>query len=296
MASNPTTPGAWANFLSKAWGRDRFPIDVKCIAEDISCHQFDPITTVKGGDIGDLEGMLLKRGNGWYLLYNDLVQSQGRINFTIGHELGHYLLHRNEHDAFECGVQDLLDWGSEDRRCESEADKFAAMLLMPLDDFRKQVESVKVDLDLLSACATRYGVSLLAVIRQWLEFTTQRAVLVVSRDGFIKWSWSSDKALRTRARFRFSQETIPIPDASIAAQMTRRLDERSGIELPAHVWFKEEPPEMSLREMRVVSDQYDMVVSLLILPDRNPFEKNNSAEDVLLVDTYAFMQNGHLPT
>jgi IrrE N-terminal-like domain len=297
MTSNPTTPGAWANLLSKAWGRDRFPIDVLLIAQDISARQPDPIARIHGGDIGELEGMLLKREQGWYLLYNDQVQSSGRINFTIGHELGHYLLHRRDQESFQCSTQDLLDWGSTARQREAEADKFAATLLMPLDDYRKQVDSARVDIDLLGACATRYGVSLLAAIRQWIEFTPQRAVMVVSNDGFINWSWSSRNALRTRARFRFSQETIPIPEASLAAQATRDPEERTGVELPARVWFKEEPADMSVREMRVVSDQYQLVITLLILPDRDPWEKEDEdEEDVILVDTYTnFIRNGQYP-
>lgn len=274
MTTNPTTPGAWANYLSKLWGRDRFPIDVQVIARDISSHQSDPIAEIRGGDIGELEGMLLKRPpKGWYLLYNDLVQSIGRINFTIAHELGHYLLHRNQLEEFKCSTADLLNSSSTNREREAEADKFSARLLMPFDDFRMQVESAVVDIELLSQCAERYGVSLLAAIRQWIEFTTLRAVLVVSRDGFIKWSWSSKSAYKTKARFRFSKETIAIPDSSVAALNEHHPQARTGVELPARVWFKEEPDDMSLREMRVVSDQYDMVVTLLILPNREPWEK-----------------------
>lgn len=286
MTSNPATPGAWANLLSKAWGRDRFPIDVKLIARDISSRQADRITEIRGGDIGELEGMLIKRETGWYLLYNDQVQSSRRINFTIAHELGHYLLHRSEENAFRCSTEDLLDWGSVARRREADADKFSAMLLMPLDDYRNQVESAKVDFELLGACANRYGVSLLAAIRQWIHFTSRRAVLVVSRDGFIKWSWSSKKALRTKAFFRFSKETIAIPEASVAAQTMRHPDERTGIELPARVWFKDEPADTSVQEMRIVSDQYDLIISLLVLPDRDPWERGDDEEDEPLVDTY----------
>jgi len=296
MIRNPTTPGAWANLLSKAWGRDRFPIDVKLIAHDISARQPDPIIDIRGGDLGELEGMLLKREKGWYLLYNDQVLSSGRINFTIAHELGHYLLHRKEEDAFRCSTEDLLNGGASARRRESDADQFAATLLMPFDDYRNQVETTRVDIDLLGRCADRYGVSLLAAIRQWIGFTPQRAVLVVSRDGFVQWSWASRKALRTRARFRFSKETIPIPEASLAAQTTRHPDARVGIDVPARVWFQEEPADMSLREMRVVSDQYDLVITLLILPDRDPWEKEDNDEDELLVDVSShFIRRGQHP-
>jgi hypothetical protein len=45
--------------------------------------------------------------------------------------------------------------------------------------------------------------------------------------------------------------------------------------------------------MRVVSDQYDLVITLLILPDRDSNEKNDEEEDELLVDTYVnLLRNG----
>ena len=295
--TNPSSPGAWANMLSRLWGRDRFPIDVEIIAKDISTRQSDPIISVAGGDIDDFEGGLFKRKKGWYLLYNDQVQSSGRINFTIAHELGHYLLHRKLEDTFECGTDDLMDWGSTARQMEAEADKFAAMLLMPLDDYRQQIDPNTIDLDMISACAQRYGVSLLAALRQWVELNQKRAIMVVSRDGFIKWSWSTKKAMKTLNYFRFGRETLAIPANSIAACENRYkpIEERRGIEIPAHVWFPHEPKDTSAREMRIVSDQYDLVISLIILPDREPWEKDQE-EDEPLTDTYTnFINNGQKP-
>ena len=66
---------------------------------------------------------------------------------------------------------------------EHQANVFSATLLMPLDDFRRQVpERQKVDLDDMSGCADRYRVSLIAALLRWLEYTECRAVLVVSRE------------------------------------------------------------------------------------------------------------------
>jgi hypothetical protein len=76
-------------------------------------------------------------------------------------------------------------------------DEFAATLLMPLDDSRRQITPKgQPNFDELSACATRYNVSLAAVILRWLRYTDRRAMIVVSRDGFMKWAWSSEPAFR----------------------------------------------------------------------------------------------------
>jgi hypothetical protein len=76
-------------------------------------------------------------------------------------------------------------------------DEFAATLLMPLDDSRRQITPKgQPNFDELSACATRYNVSLAAVILRWPRYMDRRAMIVVSRDGFMKWAWSSEPAFR----------------------------------------------------------------------------------------------------
>jgi hypothetical protein len=48
---------------------------------------------------------------------------------------------------------------------------------MPIDDFRRQLAGQNIAIDI-------YDVSLTAAILKWLEFTGERAVLVIARDGF----------------------------------------------------------------------------------------------------------------
>jgi len=66
--------------------------------------------------------------------------------------------------------------------------------------------------------------------------------------------------LKTGAFFRTSAGPIAIPDRSLAARQDMTVDGRTGIELPAGVWFNED-----LREMTVFADQYDFAISLLLL-------------------------------
>ena len=138
---------------------------------------------------------------------------------------------------------------------------------MPLDDFRRQIDpGARVDLDLISYCADRYRVSLIAAILRWLTYTSRRAVLVVSRDDFILWSRSSDAALKTGAFFRTSGAPVEIPAASLAASQDHLADGRTGVLHAPGVWFGEE-----VREMTIFSEQYDFTVSLLLLEDRDRY-------------------------
>ena len=155
------------------------------------------------------------------------------------HEFGHYLVHRLAYpDGIQCGEQDVVRWDSEYGQIEHQANVFSAGLLMPLDDFRRQIpEHDKVDLDMLSHCADRYRVSLIAAVLRWPQYTQRRAVLVVSRDGFILWSRASGPALKTGAFFRTSGPPIAIPVDCLASHQDMIVDGRTGIELPAGVWF-----------------------------------------------------------
>ena len=113
---------------------------------------------------------------------------------------------------------------------------------------------------MLSQCAERYEVSLIAATLRWLAYTERRAVLVLSRDGDGLWARSSESALKTGAFLKTSGLVVPVPQKSVAARPVAIADARLGVELPSGVWFKE-----SCREMSVVSENYDFTISLLQL-------------------------------
>jgi len=268
----PKAPRAWAGrlttMLDQVLGADRFPVDVSAVAQGYSAQVYpgDSIVHVDGANLPGFEGALLPvpGRKGWGIIYNQGIASRGRINFTLAHEFGHYLVHRAEHPkGIHCSTDDVSRGQTGTRDIEREADLFAADLLMPFNDFRKQItEHESPDIDAISACAVRYRVSLLAATLRWISYTQRRAVLVVSRDGFILWSRSSDAALKTRAFFRTSVGPIEIPQASLAARQDLPVDNRTGLRHPAGVWFDEE-----VKEMAVFSEQYDFAVSLVILGD-----------------------------
>jgi hypothetical protein len=270
-------PERWAieitKLLNHVLGPEHFPIDVIGLAREYTAQRFpdDPITMVRGADLPGFDGALYRAPAdhvGWGIVFNEAVASPGRINFTIAHEFGHYLLHRADYpDGIRCGQQDMVRWDSEYGQIEHQANRFAANLLMPLDDFRRQIDArTKVDLDMISQCADRYRVSLIAAILQWLGYTERRAVLVVARDGYILWSRASDPALKTGAFFRTSAGPIEIPSASVAARQDLLADSRGGVMHPAGVWFPEEA-----REMTIFAEQYDFTISLLQLENRERY-------------------------
>jgi hypothetical protein len=272
--SLPVGPRAWANQLTRmlnvvAAGPGRFPVQITDLAREYTAKVFpdDPIRNVQGASLPGFEGALMRipgdRG-GWGIAYNKDISSPGRINFTLAHELGHYLVHRRDHpQGLRCSEDDVVQ-GLRD--IERQADQFAADLLMPFDDFRQQIRPRdQADFGALSDCAARYGVSLVAATLRWISYTERRAVLAVSREGFLLWSRSSEAALKTGAFFRTTRNMVEVPEKSLAAKQDMTFDNRSGVTLPPDVWFPEQ-----VKEMTVFSEQYDMVLSLLLLGDAEP--------------------------
>ena len=167
--------------------------------------------------------------------------SDGRRRFTIAHEFGHYLMHRS---LFPKG----LECNEEAVKLEAEADTFAAYLLMPLDDFRRQIPAdADPTLDDLSAAAERYGVSLIACVLRWLEYSTRCSMLVISRDGFILWARASEPAFMSGLFIR-SKNVAPVevPSASLPGRAGLADVRREGVDHPPGVWFSEDCHEITI--------------------------------------------------
>jgi Zn-dependent peptidase ImmA (M78 family) len=271
-------------------GGDRYPVNVEFLAEQIptTFNTGEPIL-VQGEEINDdFEGCLYKLEDdaggppSWALIYNQAIPSEGRIRFTLAHELGHYLCHRQLQGEFNCSEADTLHWESPERQMENQANEFASYLLMPRTDFEAQIGSANVDLDVLGGCADRYGVSLTAAVLKWLEFTSKRAVLVMSRDGRVQWARGSESgkwlSIALNKRLPNGQRRS-LPARSVTLSNTTTNVDKQGSEIDARTWFESEPKDMSLREMKIVSDQYKQSMSLLILPKEIPPWERGKPED-----------------
>lgn len=266
-------PEGWAITLTKMLdqvfgaGPERYPVNVEALALQYSAQRFpdDRIKKVVSDDLEGCEGALIPSSNGktWGILY-DRSQRPERARFTIAHEFGHYLLHREANpNGFQCGEDDVSR--RDGKGAEKEADTFAAYLLMPLHDFRSRIPpDHKPTIDELSACAERYGVSLTAAILRWLEYTNRRALMVQSREGYAIWAKSSDAAFKSRRYIRTRGVTFELPTKSRA--VTGPLDEtaKAGIPLAAGVWFDEPVEELS------ISTRTEHVLTLLHLDKAEP--------------------------
>ena len=153
----------------------------------------------------------------WLVLYNSATPSEGRKRFTIAHEFGHYILHRHQQDLFECGDDDIETGDNNERDIEAEADLFASTLLMPLDDFRRQVDGQPISFDLLGHCADRYGVSLTAAALRWTARPVDVDIALIERETILEPDLVVPHALLAERSF------VLVPLAEIAGETVHPL-------------------------------------------------------------------------
>ena len=135
--------------------RIQAPIPVESIAEHYLGYQID---ITDGGLFEDpryLGGIVFDEN---VIRVNASVEShEGRYNFTIAHEIGHHVLHRDqylaERDAEHPGI--MCREFSARPLVEKQADQFASALLMPAELIRRAAEQVIIPSGEMSVRALR---------------------------------------------------------------------------------------------------------------------------------------------
>lgn len=270
--AEPVTPSKAAirltHLLDAAFDEaTRFPVDVGSLAKAVGSELKlgDEITDVQAANLDGFEGGLFRvEEKRWALLYNEDLSSPGRIRFTQAHELGHFMVHRARQSEFHCSSAEVAGYEAVRKQMEAEADEFASTLLMPVKQFRAAVAGQPIDLDVLSTASTKFGVSLTSAALRWIRSTDDSAVLVLSREGFIDWSVSSDRAFKNGAYFKTRGRVVPLPDGSLAADNETESC-RAGERMPLKTWFEHAHPDAVVREMKLQCDNYGYTLSMLHL-------------------------------
>lgn len=211
------------------------------------------------------DGRLVRLGNRGVIRVRDDIPEPGRRRFIIAHELGHLLLGHGS-DVFKlCDEQDLLEWSQGQQAYETEANEFAAELLMPEVFFRPHCERGDPSLSAIERLADEFQTSLTATAIRYVEFSPDRCAVVISQNGEIRWNRSSTSfpywVLRRGRLHGYTYaldclESKRVPDRMSQVSATGWLPG-----LRAHsertIW----------EQSRLISGRLGIVLSLLWLPD-----------------------------
>jgi len=105
-----------------------------------------------------LSGSLSKQGETWLIRVNKM-HSKTRQRFSIAHELGHFVYHKDDENEF---VDTTFFRGMTSDNLEYTANRFASELLMPEDQVRQLID--KDNVRSVAELAERFGVSSAAML------------------------------------------------------------------------------------------------------------------------------------
>ena len=138
------------------------------------------------------------------LLYNtkyDAVYTAGphhpRTRFSISHELGHYFLDAHREYLLGGGKPHASksEFRRQNRRIESEADAFAASLLLPTHLVRRRVNQARPTLDLVSELSRDFQTSQVCTTVRVVRLSEQPCAVAGIRDGKVAWMFPSDRLI-----------------------------------------------------------------------------------------------------
>ena len=135
--------------------KSRIPVPVVDIAHEMGIKVYK-----SNGWPNYISGLIRKDpergGRSGYAIYTNAKHPKTRRRFTIAHELGHYVLHRDEIGVGEGITDDALYRSRLSGPLERLANRFAANLLMPRDLI---VEAINQGVDSVEELAAKFEVS-----------------------------------------------------------------------------------------------------------------------------------------
>ena len=139
------------------------PVNVEVIARDLKVY------VRKSPTEDDISGFLLKQPEGPVVVGVNSLHHPNRQRFTIGHEIGHFLLHQYDKVHVDRLMVKLRNSASStgENEEEVEANRFAAELLMPRSFLERDLKDLMskdlLDDKWMQQLAKRYAVSVQAM-------------------------------------------------------------------------------------------------------------------------------------
>lgn len=238
---------------------------LRCYAiEDISEIAIRDLAYARGllvqeRPIRGAEGRLLRGRRRGIATVDATIAQPGKKRFVIAHELGHFELHQDD-EIFVCDEAAFLDWHRH-RPQETEANVFAAELLMPATIFQRDARERPISFDALKDLADNYCVTLTAAAFRYATLDVVPCSIVFSQRGNIVWYICSDSF-----PYRYVSRGHPVHPHSGAGEFFNQGSTSPYPELtPYEAWFTDYDliPDEMCYEQCLPMPRYEAVLSLI---------------------------------
>lgn len=213
------------------------PFDPRILAE----HLGIPISSQR--DFPDLDAFLVFPDGSPHIFVNAGIRSQGRVTFSIAHEIAHTFFPRRARDRyhFRSGHKDVDYPTDEARRLERLCDLVAAELIMPLPWFAESLGEAGLRASAIRRLSEIYGVSLEAAALRITETAGSpcaAGLFELAAQPSCGQGRSASRRVSYRARRVFHGRGFPylfppgksVPDTSVLQRASLKTGERSAVE------------------------------------------------------------------
>lgn len=199
------------------------------------------------------------------IVLRDSIREPGRKNFTVAHEIGHFVLPGHEEADLVCTSAEVGDWSNSAKEFEREANEFAAELLMPEPLVRQIMGRTEPSLALIEQIASSCQASLSAAAWRFCHLTSHRCAVVWSAVGTVSWSRRSEE-------FRFGvSRSGPIREGTFAFDCSagRNTPDRPQ-PVAADLWLESQnvARDAHVWEQSKALPSYSSVLTLLWIKER----------------------------
>lgn len=168
------------------------------------------------------------------ILVNKSINNEGLKRFTIAHEIGHYLISKYSSENKHSWTIDSFGDYTSNMKYETEADHFAAELLMHKPWFSKFIKNTPVCIDLIKNIAAEFRVSLTAAAIRYAKIGQYPVAVILSKNNLVQWS-----VIGSYFPCQYLSEKTKVPEDSIAYDYFKETDTTSEENLIKAVsWFK----------------------------------------------------------
>ena len=196
--------------------------------------KIDPIILVKRkqievafGRLDGASGRIFRDHDRAFIRVSDQIVQDGRVRFTIAHEVGHFLL-RHRLPQGQAGSENLVPF---DTHQEREADIFATEFLMP-EEWVAPFCGARISFDGVHDVATTFRTSPVASAVRYAEVSPTSCAVVYSEKAHVKW------AKRSRSFPHRIPPKLRIGPGAVAFDYDgRNALKPSPREVPASAWF-----------------------------------------------------------
>lgn len=209
------------------------PIPVEEIAGAVGIEKIveEDLDKIEGGLLANSEktkGAILVNKRSW----------EERKRFTIGHELGHFLIldhYPESSNQSLCTHDDMkeTDTSQNAKRMETEANMFSAHLLMPTSIFRREIKKTEIlSIKDILQLANKFKTSKEATGNRYVHLVEKPCAVVFSKEGTIRYMNASPDF----ARLRFAKGDC-LPNHMLEANRKENIGEVSEIkEKNGSIW------------------------------------------------------------